>query len=110
MGFDSSLRGWGYRTLPDALCTIHTGLWLVSGFRQSQMHKGRLFMPASKGLSVRQGTQRCSKQLCCPLVLGWEAKPSRNTHILTQENRPTILVLGPLSCEKEGNNLLPKSC
>lgn len=92
--------GWAYESLPDALCTIHTGLWLVCALRQSGVHKGRPFIPASKGLSVWQGTQHCSKQLCYPLVLGWEAKPSRNTRILTQKNQPAILVLGPFHLNK----------
>lgn len=93
IGFTSSAVGWGCRSLPNAICTIHTVLWLLSGLRQSWLHKGRPFIPASKGLSVWQGTQHCSKQLCCPLVLGWEAKPSRNIRTPTQKNQPAILVL-----------------
>jgi len=97
MGFNSSAGGWGGRTLPDGLRTTHMGLWLVSGLRQPRTHKGRPFIPASKGLSVWQGEQHGSKQHCCPLVLRWETKLCRSTRVLTQENQPAILVLGPLS-------------
>lgn len=72
--------------------------------------QGQAIRTSLKGAVCLAGHAALLQAALCPLVLGWETKPCRNTRVLTQENQPAILVLGPLSSEKEGNNLLPKSC